>query len=333
MEEKVKKVMFKRKNIHWGILGTARIARKRMIKAIQGAKGNTCLAIASRNGKRAKEVAGEFNIPGYYGSYDELINDNQIDAVYIPLPNSLHYSWVIRSAEKGKHVLCEKPLGISVSQVQEMIRICEKHNVLLLEAHSYFLHPQYIKLFKLLDDNIIGQTRQIQVNFSFTAQKEHAIRFQHELGGGSLLDIGCYGIDLVHRIYDQNIQSIEAVFNIENKIDMEFLGILKFHDNAEAIIRTSFLQERQQTLLVSGEKGNIFLPGAFIPSGDKAYLFITTLEGVEIKEIQNIDQYSLLVMEFREKIFSKKNMNVLNGRYLKNTEILEKLLKLQKNGD
>ncbi|MDQ1350753.1 MAG: D-xylose 1-dehydrogenase D-xylono,5-lactone-forming, partial [Acidobacteriota bacterium] len=106
--------MYKGKIINWGILGTARIARKRMIKAIQETEGNICLAISSRDEKRAGEVAGDFNIPKYYGSYDELIDDEQIDAVYIPLPNSLHHSWVIRAAEKGKHILCEKPLGLSV---------------------------------------------------------------------------------------------------------------------------------------------------------------------------------------------------------------------------
>lgn len=320
------------KNINWGILGTARIARKRMIKAIQESEGCTCLAIASRDEKRAGEVAGDFHIPKYYGSYDELIDDAEIDAVYIPLPNSLHHSWVIRAAEKGKHILCEKPLGLSVSQVEEMIRICERQNVLLMEAMSYFLHPRYVKLFDILAEGIIGSVRQIQAHFSFPAGAHHAIRFQHELGGGSLLDIGCYGINFVNRVYKQDILDLNAVFDMENKIDMEFLGLLGFKDNYEAIIRTSFRRERQQILLVSGEKGNIFLPDAFIPSGDNAYLVVTRQEGVEIETFQKVDQYGLLVREFREQFFSKENMSMRYERYLRNMGTLEKVLRLRKDG-
>ena len=318
------------KNINWGILGTSRHARKRMIRAIQETEGCTCLAIASRDKKRAGEVAGDFHIPKYYGSYDELIDDGEINAVYIPLPNSLHHSWVIRAAEKGKHILCEKPLGLSVSQVEEMIRVCESRNVFLMEAMSYFLHPRYVKLLGLLAEGVIGSVRQIQFHFSFPAQKHHAIRFRHELGGGSLLDIGCYGVDLVNRVYKQDTRYLDAVFDMENKIDMEFLGLLRFQTNTEAVIRTSFRQEREQILLVSGEKGNIFLPDAFIPSGEKTYLFINGPGGGEVEEIQNVDQYGLLVREFGEQIRSKEKMRC--DSYLRNMKILENLLKLQKNG-
>lgn len=324
--------MNREENINWGILGTSRHARKRMIKAIQETEGCTCLAVAGRDKKKAGEVAGDFNIPKYYGSYDELIDDGEIDAVYIPLPNSLHHPWVIRAAEKGKHILCEKPLGLSVSQVKEMIRICERQDVLLMEAMSYFLHPRYVRLFDLLAEGVVGPVRQIQVHFSFPAQKHHAIRFQHELGGGSLLDIGCYGIDLAHRVCKSDTRGLDAVFDMENKIDMEFLGVLGFQNNTEAIIRTSFRRERQQTLLVSGEKGNIFLPDAFIPGGDKASMVIARPGGVEIETIQNVDQYGLLVREFREQIHSKENTETRYDGYLRNMDTLERFLRLQTIG-
>ena len=325
--------MFRVKTINWGILGTAGIVRKRMIKPLQKTEGNRCWAIASRNREKAQKEAKEFNIPKYYGSYDELIGDKDIHAIYIPLPNSMHYSWVIRAAEKGKHILCEKPIGYSTSQVQEMIQICKKRSVLLLEAHSYFLHPRYTALFKLLNEDIIGKVKQIQVHFSFPArEKEHGIRFKYELGGGSLLDIGCYGVDLVHQIFDQELQTINAVFDMENKVDMEFLGLLKFEGNAEAIIRTSFKQERRQTLTISGEKGSIFLPDAFIPADDKTYIFIKTPKGAEIKEIENVNQYLLLVKEFTTQMLERKDLSMLYKRYLRNAHTLGRLLTLQKNG-
>ncbi len=331
-DEYTKKAMFKDKSINWGILGTARTARKRMIKPLQETEGNRCLGIASRTKEKAQKAAIEFTIPRYYGSYDELIDDNEIDAVYIPLPNSLHYSWVIRAAEKGKHILCEKPLAYSVSQLEEMIQACKKHNVLLLEAHGYSLHPRYVALSKLLDNNTIGQIKQIQAHFSFPAQKEHAIRFQHELGGGSLLDIGWYGIDFVHQIYNQTPKYIDAIFDMENNVDMEFLGLLRFSENAEAIIRTSFRQERRQTLLLSGNKGNIFVPDAFIPSEDKTHLFVKNREGVEVKEIPNADQYHLLVQEFAKKVMHRGNVDMIYERYQRNTYVLEKFLRLREGG-
>ncbi|ODS40126.1 MAG: hypothetical protein A7315_09520 [Candidatus Altiarchaeales archaeon WOR_SM1_79] len=331
----MRKAMYKNSEINWGILGTARIARKRMIRAIQQSEGNICLAIASRSENRAKEVAEEFGIPKYYGSYEELIDDPEIDAVYIPLPNSIHHPWVIRTAKKGKHILCEKPLACNLSQVQEMVHVCQRQNIVLLEAFSYFLHPQYTKLNELLKDKIIGEINLIQVYFSFPAQKEHAIRFQSELGGGTLLDIGCYGIDFVQQIYNQKPQNLDALFKIENEVDVEFLGLIKFSDNKEAIIRTSFLQDRKQTLLLYGEKGNIFLPNAFIPTDDKAFLLIKTQTNSWIEEIENVDvdQYGLLVQLFRKLILSKQNMGVFYERYLRNIWTMEDFFKIIRDNE
>lgn len=330
MDERIKKAMYRNSEINWGIIGTARIARKRMIKAIQQSEGNVCLAIASRSENRAKEVAEESGIPRYYGSYEELIEDPEIDAVYIPLPNSLHHPWVIRTAEKGKHILCEKPLACSLSQVQDMVHVCQRQNLVLLEAFSYSLHPQYIRLNELLKNEIIGKIKLIQAYFSYPAQKEHAIRFQSELGGGTLLDIGGYGIDFVQQIYNQKPQDVDALFKVENEVDVEFLGILKFSNNKEAIIRTSFLQERRQTLLLYGEKGNILLPNAFIPTGDKVFLVIKTQTDSWIEEIENVDQYGLLAQLFRKLILSKQSMNIFYERYLRNMWTIEKFLKIIK---
>lgn len=330
MVGKRKKVMYRKSEIKWGILGTARIARKRMIKAIQQSEGNVCFAIASRSKDRAKEVSGEFGIPKYYSSYEELINDTEINVVYIPLPNSLHYPWVLYTAEKGKHILCEKPLTYSSSQGSEMINACQSRGVVLLEAHSYYLHPQYKRLNEIIEKETIGKIRLIQVYFSFPIQKEHAIRLQPELGGGSLLDIGCYGVDFAHYVYNQEPQEIDALFKIENGVDIEFLGILKFGEKQEAIIRTSFFHEPQQFLLVSGEKGSVFLPNAFIPTNDKSYLLVKTQTNTWIEEIENVDQYSLLVQLFRKIILSKQDMNDFYKRYLRNISTIERFLKIIK---
>lgn len=324
--------MFNSSIIKWGVLGTARIFRKRMLKAFQHSSGHIIVAVASRDINKAEQLAKDHNIPKYYGSYDSILKDDEIQAVYIPLPNSLHYQWVIKAAEKGKHILCEKPLAYSMDEAKKMIQLCKDKNLVLLEAHSYFLHPQYEELFQILKNDLIGKIRQVQIYFSFPAQKEHAIRFAHELGGGSFLDIGCYGIDLMHQIFDQDIQDEDIIFKMKNNVDMEFLGVFKFIRDIEVVIRTSFFQERQQTLMLQGEKGTIFLPNAFIPSGDKALLFIKINKDSWIKEIENVDQYSLLIREFGKQISGKQNLNIQYERYVKNTKILEMLLKLREKG-
>lgn len=331
MAEKIKKEMYKNLEIKWGILGTARIARKRMIKAIQQSEGNICIAIASRSKDRAKEVAEEFGILRYYGSYEELIDDPEINAVYIPLPNSLHYLWVLRTAEKGKHILCEKPLAYESSQGREMIHACQSRGLVLLEAHSYFLHPQYKRLNEIIEKGTIGKILLIQIYFSFPIQKKHAIRLQHELGGGSLLDIGSYGVDFIQQIYNQEPQEIDTLFKIKNGVDIEFLGILKFYEKQEATIRTNFFHERQQTLLISGEKGNVLLTNAFIPVEDKTFLFINTQTNSRIEEIENVDQYSLLVQLFRKLIISQQSMDVFYERYLRNISTIERFLRIIKD--
>ena len=136
----------------------------------------------------------------------------------------------------------------------------------------------------------------------------------------------------MHQIFDKDFQDKDIIFKMKNNVDMEFLGVFKFIKNIEVIIRTSFFQERQQTLMLQGEKGTIFLPNAFIPSGDKASLFIKTNKNSCIKEIENIDQYSLLIREFGKQISGKQNLNIQYERYVKNTKILEMLLKLREKG-
>lgn len=331
MVAKSEKAIFNNQKIRWGILGTARIARKRMIKAIQLTEGNECTAIASRELNKAKNFAKEFNIPKFYGCYSDLLNDNEVDAVYIALPNSHHYQWVVQSAENGKHILCEKPLSYIPSEAKQMIDICLKNDIVLMEAHSYFLHPQYLKLFELLKADTIGRINQIQIYFSYPAKAEHGIRFSRALGGGSLLDIGCYGVDFINRIFDQDVNITSAEFRKENDIDTEFTGIFKMNTGIEILIRSSFIQNRQQTITINGDKGSIFLPQAFIPSDKYSFVFVKKNNSSFIETIENLDQYSLLVKNFKENFHLKKNLDLVYNNYIKNSHILNTLLNIREN--
>ncbi len=314
--------------LHWGILGTARIARKRMIKAMHESDGNDCLAVASRSTDRAQELATEFGIARYYDSYRQLLDDPDINVVYIPLPNSLHHEWVLRAAESGKHVLCEKPLASTFAQAREMVDACRNRDVVLMEAFSYSLHPQYHRLAELLRNEVIGGLGAIDVRFSFPAQRDHAIRFQRELGGGTLLDIGCYGVDLVQGLYEGEPDFVDAVARIENGVDVEFLGLLRFSEGREATIRTSFLQDRRQTVVLSGEKGHVMLPHAFVWPDREAYLAVNGETYHRIETIEPTDHYALLIEEFRRTVLSREDMSASHHRYLRNARTIERIRRL-----
>ncbi len=183
------------KKVRWGILSTAKIGREKVIPAMQA--GNLCdvVAVASRNKEQGKMMADRLNIPVVYDSYDKLLNDQQIDAVYIPLPNHLHVEWAIRSMQAGKHVLCEKPIGLSLAQTMQLQEAAQqKPKLKIMEAFMYRFHPQWQQAKKMVNDGKIGELKTIQSFFSYYNVDPNNIRNQKEAGGGGMMDIGCYCI-------------------------------------------------------------------------------------------------------------------------------------------
>jgi xylose dehydrogenase (NAD/NADP) len=184
------------KPLRWGILGAADIAIRRVIPAMHAARHTTPFALASRNAARAKDVAAQLGIPRAYGSYEDLLADPDVDAIYIPLPNTLHAEWTIRSAEAGKHVLCEKPLAASVAECEAMLAACHQAGVQLMEGFMYRFHPQHARVRAMVAAGLIGQPTLIRTTFCVRMQRPpDDIRFSPTLGGGSLLDVGVYALD------------------------------------------------------------------------------------------------------------------------------------------
>lgn len=188
------------------MLGTARTGRKRLLPAILGA-GQSVAAIAGRDVARLAEFQAEFGIPTAYPWPDaaKLLDDPGVDAIYIPLPNSTHAEWAARALEAGKHVLCEKPLALSVSEAGRVVSAAVASNRVLTENFSYHLTPAYRELAK----NLAG-LRSIEVHVSFPATADHRIRYDPSLGGGSFLDLGCYGVDFAHRLLDEEFQILDV---------------------------------------------------------------------------------------------------------------------------
>jgi len=189
--------------IRWGVLSTAKIGREKVIPATQQSQLGTVIAVASRDATLAKDVGGRLGIEKAYGSYEELLADPDIDAVYNPLPNHLHVPWSIRAIAAGKHVLCEKPIGLSVAEAEQLVAAAAaKPKLRLMEAFMYRFHPQWQTARQLIRDGRIGELRTIHTQFSYCNTDPKNVRNQPNMGGGGLLDIGCYGISLSRFLFD-----------------------------------------------------------------------------------------------------------------------------------
>ena len=199
------------KNVRWGILGAANIAVKKVIPAMQ--KGEFCeiSAIASRDLEKAKQAAETLKIPKFYGSYEELLNDSEIEAIYNPLPNHLHLEWSKKAAEAGKHVLCEKPIALNANEVRELIEVRNKTGVKIQEAFMVRHHPQWLKVRELIHEGKIGKPQIITGFFSYNLPNLSNVRNRVDWGGGCLLDIGSYCINLSRFILETEPKRVSGL--------------------------------------------------------------------------------------------------------------------------
>ena len=194
----------------WGILSTANIGRKAVIPALMESEQAQVAAVASRTINHAQAFADEMGIPTAYGSYEALLADPEIDAVYIPLPNHLHKPWTVRAAEAGKHILCEKPLALNTEECQEMIAAAKANGVQLMEAFMYRYHPRVLAARQMIQDGAIGELKTIESAFTYRNEDTTNIRFQPEMGGGALLDIGCYCVNISRLMADGEPVAVHA---------------------------------------------------------------------------------------------------------------------------
>lgn len=218
------------KPVIWGVLGTAGHFVKKVFQPARDSSLVELRGIASRNESAAQHVADELRIPRHYESYQKLLDDPDIEAVYIPLPNHLHLEWIKKAADAGKHILCEKPLGLDASQVSEAISYCEKHGVLLMEAFMYRFHPQWRYIRDLIHTRNLGSINAVQASFFYTNTDPNNIRNTYDAGGGGLYDIGCYAVSAARYIMEREPQRVSALIERHEKwkIDMLSSAILDF---------------------------------------------------------------------------------------------------------
>jgi predicted dehydrogenase len=262
--------------VRWGILSTANIGVRKVIPATQKAERCEVVAIASRDGERAARTAAELGIPRAHEGYDSLLSDPDVDAVYIPLPNSEHAAWTIAAARAGKHVLCEKPLAMTAAEAEEMVRACANEGVLLMEAFMYRLHPSWEAARDLVASGRIGRARAVQSWFSYFNDDPGNIRNVPELGGGALYDIGCYCINLSRMLFGGEPTGIEAsVTRDATGTDVLTSAILAFDDDT-AVFTCSTRAEPDQRVHIYGTEGRISIGIPFnIPPDRPAEITVT----------------------------------------------------------
>ena len=262
--------------VRWGILSTANIGVRKVIPATQEAERCEVVAIASRDGERAARTAAELGIPRAHEGYEALLADPDVDAVYIPLPNSEHAAWTIAAARAGKHVLCEKPLAMTAAEAEEMVRACANEGVLLMEAFMYRLHPSWEAVRDLVASGRIGRVRAVQSWFSYFNDDPGNIRNAPELGGGALYDIGCYCINLSRMLFGGEPTGIEASVTRDGTgTDVLTSAILAFDDDV-AVFTCSTRAEPDQRVHIYGTEGRISIGIPFnIPPDRPAEITVT----------------------------------------------------------
>jgi predicted dehydrogenase len=272
------------------LLSTARINRA-LIPPLQRSKRNQLWGIASRSLERAQDYAREWEIPHAYGSYDEMLADSRIDVIYNPLPNSMHAEWTIRAMQAGKHVLCEKPLAISLEQVDEMRATAHQTGKVLTEAFMYRHHPQTIQVKELANSGILGDLRLIRGVFRFQLNQPNDIRLVPEFAGGSIWDIGCYPISYARYIYNAEPQQVFGIqSSSSSRVDMSFSGLLNFPGDKIALFDSSFQLPFRAEIELVGTDASLLIPNPYKPGrSEKIYLY----RGGEIEtiKIQGTDLY------------------------------------------
>ena len=307
--------------IRWGILGCARVAEAVTVPGIQRSRNGTAAAVASRDLEKSKKFAEKFSIAKAYGSYEELLNDPDIDAVYIPLPNGLHKEWAIRTAEQGKHVLCEKALAANAREAEEVVNACQKNGVLLTEAYAHRFHPHNRLAKKLVDEGRIGKVLGMTSVHSAGQPAPGDVRLSKELAGGILGDKGCYCFDTARFILELEPTSAFAKieFGEESGVDERVTVTLHFPHNTVVYFDSSFQLASGtycQGYEVFGEKGRIYVPKGFAQLDTyrlgkvvDTYIFVTdnAVPGqsdarTERIDVKGVHQWQLEVEHFADSI-------------------------------
>jgi predicted dehydrogenase len=322
--------------LRWGIISTANIAVHKVIPGMRQAARCEVVAIASRDRERAEGAASDLGIARAYGSYEDLLADADVDAVYVPLPNHLHAAWTIAAARAGKHVLCEKPLAMSSADAQGMVEACEAEGVLLMEAFMYRLHPTWEGVRELVVSGRIGELRAVQSWFSYFNDDPTDIRNIPEAGGGALFDVGCYSVNLSRMLFGGEPIRIQASVTRDPDMGIDVLtsGILEFPGGVSTFT-CSIRAEPDQRVHVYGTRGRISVEIPFNIPPDLPTRVSLTAGGdppvrpdTQVLTFEPADQYAIQAERFAAAVLDGGPVPTPPGDAVQNLRVIEELFRV-----
>ncbi len=328
----------KQKKVKWGVLSTAKIGIEKVIPAMQNCDNLEIIGISSRNEDDAKSAAEKLGIPNFYGSYEALLEDPEIEAIYNPLPNHLHYQWTKKAIEKGKHVLCEKPMTLNKVEIEDLISLRNKYGVKVGEAFMVRTHPQWVDVARRVKGGEIGKLKLIQGFFSYYKTDPGNIRNILEYGGGAMWDIGCYPIHTSRYVFDQEPTRVLSLIDRDPDLRIDRLGsVIMDFPSGQCVftVSTQLVSHQRMTFFGDKKKIDVEIPfNAPIDRESKIYLNDGDLFHANEKEIsfEVCDQYSIQGKEFSDAIIKDLDVPVSLEDAYNNNAVIEAIFESEKKG-
>jgi predicted dehydrogenase len=329
----------KRNRVRWGVLGAASIATRKVIPAMQDGKWSEITAIASRDLRKAKQAARALGIAKAYGSYEELLADPEIEAVYNPLPNHLHVPWSIKAAEAGKHVLCEKPLSMTVAEARTLLALRDRTHVKIGEAFMVRTHPQWLRTREIIQSGRIGDLRLVLGHFSFFNRDASDICNIPEYGGGALMDIGCYPIFTSRFVFGEEPLRVMGLVEKDPKLKTDRLtsALLDF-PSGQSVFSCSTQLVYYQRMQFLGTKGRIDIEIPFsAPNHRPCRIFLDDGRdilgsSVRIKTLPICNQYTIQGDAFSQAIREDSPVPVSLENSIRNMSVIEAIFRSAESG-
>jgi predicted dehydrogenase len=319
------------KKVKWGVLGAASIAVRKVIPGMQKGAHSEITAIASRDKRRAQEAARKLGIEKAYGSYEELLRDGEVEAVYNPLPNHLHVPWSVKAAEAGKHVLCEKPISLTVAEANGLLEVRDRTGVKIGEAFMVKTHPQWLRTQEIIRSGGIGRLQAIAAVFSYFNRDPANVRHKVEWGGGGLLDIGCYPITMSRFIFGEEPTRVAGMLERDPDFGTDRLAsaIMEF-PSGQSIFTCSTQAAYFQRMQFLGTSGRVEIEIPWNAPNDRpCRIFIGDLMGgaPKVEEFPVVDQYTIQGDEFSRAIRGERDVPVPLEDAIKNMAVIEAIFK------
>jgi predicted dehydrogenase len=325
--------------VRWGVLGAARIATRKVIPAMQQGEWSEVVAIASRDLEKARHAAAELNIPKAFGSYEEVLADPEVEAVYIPLPNHLHVPWSIRASEAGKHVLCEKPMAMNLDECRKLIAARDRTGVKIGEAFMVRSHPRWLRARELARSQAIGDLRAVTCTLSFFNREAGNIRNVAEFGGGAVMDIGCYPIQLSRFLFGEEPMEVTAAIERDPQFQVDRLSsaVLAF-PSGHCVFTVSTQLVYYQRFQIFGTLGRIELEDPVNPIPDRPSRLLVdngadlSGSGIRLEELPPSNQFTLQGDHFSRAVRGLSDVPTPLEDSLANTAVIEAVFESARTG-